>query len=315
MPPQAPTPPAPAPNGRTPASNGAQAATGPTPARLLARLAQVRRDVGRELLAMAETVMAKALDDVGVKVRTRAHRREVSAEVRKAALAAVDTGKPLAPFMAAVGLTEAEALDRAFRTFQPQAEAKLRKAQEKERRILRDGGIDETEEILRDSAAAAGAVYLVQSLRALAREQLTGVPTEQLGEVSGFVPQGLAAKALRVAEGRSTVTVTSPDEPPRLSPAAPPLDALIAGDQAQQQQLTYVWVPSDADHPFSPHHDELDGIVVTGPEDEALTNTQGFPDTEFYVPAYNPWGLEGDHDGCGCALVPEAEAEGSIAGT
>jgi hypothetical protein len=59
----------------------------------------------------------------------------------------------------------------------------------------------------------------------------------------------------------------------------------------------YQWVygPAHRTRPFDPHA-ELDGVEFVNFDDDVLTNNEGFPEYDFFMP--------GDHPGCICDYEP-----------
>ena len=62
---------------------------------------------------------------------------------------------------------------------------------------------------------------------------------------------------------------------------------------------SYTWEHGDPDRPFEPH-EALDGVQVTGLDDDQLVNDDSFPETDSLFP--------GDHLGCTCVLVQDIAA-------
>jgi hypothetical protein len=56
----------------------------------------------------------------------------------------------------------------------------------------------------------------------------------------------------------------------------------------------YEWVHGPSDRPFEPH-EALDGVEFSSFTDDALANTNDFPDNQYYLP--------GDHAGCLCDVT------------
>lgn len=220
------------------------AADAPEPTRreaantVIQRLASIRRDTGRKLLAAADTTFAEALRRAGVKVGVRARGRGVGDGVRDAALAAVDDGAPLRAHMAAVGLTEHDALDRAFTTYGADVRRWLDVSTAQQRQVVIDAGLDPDRYVPDDERARdAAAGFVVAALTALAYDRLTvgTAATTPIGEVSGVVPAKIITGALDVAQGVSTAQLgTTADEMPRLFRTQRPTpEAAIARDEAR----------------------------------------------------------------------------------
>lgn len=310
--------------------------------RTLSRLARVRRDVARQLLGGAEAAFAAALNQAGVRARTKAankHGRGLAASVR----AAFEQGEGLRPFFGTLGITEAELLRGAFDEFQGQAAAWLAYAREEQRQVAQDAGYDPSalgaasED---DETSAAAAMFLAASLLALARGRiLAGTDAANPngpGEVSGAVPASIVGATLAVAEGSALGALgESPDLLPELRPTRRiPLDASIrsqlsvrldvilstakpagtreagrlakVSDRLVQAPTEYVWVHGFYASPkttFDPHL-RLEGHRTNNPEtDPAYVNPGPWPD-----PGTWPFFQPADHLGCTCAQIAQVDS-------
>lgn len=156
-----------------------------------------------------------------------------------------------------------------------------------------------------DANRDAGKAALAAALLVYGTTRLfTPDATPDVGEFDSrlSVPAGLIREALALAGGS-----TSPGRGPTQNPGD--LDWGIAGGVAlgpdAQEAIaatgleydSMVWQVGWPERPFEPHQD-LDGVVVTGFDDEVL----GFDGW----PASDSGGLlfPGDHDGCQCVLMP-----------
>lgn len=212
-----------------PAPNGNGAAPTPRPPspaktnRLLGRLARIRANVGRELLAAAEQAFAEALTRAGTKVLARSKSR-ASKTLDATVVAAVRAGDPLRPYIAAIGLREDELLRDQFATFQSLAEERLRRAQAQQRKAIEAAGYDPDEFLAQDTPSSA-AEFLSGALLALAYNRLMegpstpsvivdGIPSGP-GEVTGNIPARVVTQTLAIAEGAATGTAgATPSQAP-----------------------------------------------------------------------------------------------------
>lgn len=313
----------PAPGSTGPPSNQAAAGTPTHPSitkanRALRQLTQIKRDTGRQLLGAANLAFAEAMRHAGVKVKVRAARK--NAETRLAAVTAVDTGAPLGPVLAAVGLKESEALQNAFVSYRSHAGALLDQAQQRRAQALIDAGYDPADylpdEASNRPAQALGA--LSGMLMALAYARLTSDHPHVTppGEVTGNVPASFVTTALHVLEGSSNATLGSTDD-------AMPNVVDVADYTSVEQQLadslatdgvdtttSYVWrwgFYGDPHKPLEVHQDlgysdfetTMPGGDLTDDVDPDLSNPAEFPEVDYLSP--------GDHDGCTCEWEPVIE--------
>lgn len=293
----------------------------------LERLARIRRDGVRQLLAGAEIAFAEAMRHAGVRATTKARNRSGQSMARTVATA-YETHQSLAPFFAALGVTESDLLAGSFASYEEQARRWL-EARQAERAdaagdyVRDDDGADE-----RITAAAA---FLAAALLALARRRILSgqdpIDLSSPGEVAGAIPTQLAVQALRIADG---LAVATPAATADLIPAVSILTnvasleqlvfdglrerltlnaELAATPDALEQILTglggesgagheYRWVHGfygDPKTTFEPHV-RLDGEEFIDTEsDPRLVNDGDWPETTFFYP--------GDHLGCTCELV------------
>lgn len=202
--------------------------------RVLKRLASIRRDTGRKLLAGAEVAFEEALRLVGVRATTKAKNRSgrgLTATVREAHT----RGLPLAPFFAALNTNDSDLLHGAFDSYQTQAAKWLEEQRKAERQLLRDEGWgpDEVDDLAPDdvdddnvgTGVAAGAAFLGLAMMALARSRIVNgvdeATAQSPGEVSGVIPAGYATQAMGIASGRFSMT---PGESPDMLPELAALD-------------------------------------------------------------------------------------------
>lgn len=309
----------PSPAGPPPAAQAAAGTPHPSVAkanRALRNLTQIKRDTGRQLLAAADTAFAEAMRHAGVKVKVRASKK--NQQTRSAALAAVEAGAPLGPHLAAVGLSTQDALANAFVSFRGQANTMLITAQQRRRQALIDAGFNPDDFGIDDERSTVARDALAASLLALAYGRLTSshphAPAP--GEVTGDVPASLITDALHILEGSADPTFgTTDDQAPSVVDVADwasPEDqmAIDLADEGVDTSTSYTWAwgfYGDPHRPLELHQDlgysefttNLPGGDLTDDTDDALSNPDNFPETDYLSP--------GDHDGCTCEWVPNLE--------
>jgi hypothetical protein len=164
-----------------------------------------------------------------------------------------------------------------------------------------------------DSHADAGWVWFEAALTALFRRLLySPVPTPlplpgEPGPLVGgstLVPMRLVRAALALAGGYGTAAGSAGLRADG-SPVDPlvPMGGVATGAEVLRFLARHGVAPtawewrhgSGGTQPFEAHL-ALDGLVVDGPEDPRLVNTDSFPDTEYF--------FAGDHEGCSCACGP-----------
>lgn len=276
---------------------------------LLARLTQIRRDLGRELLASADQALNEALRLAQGKVVTRARgRKATTADVRAQVVAAAERGDALGPYLAAVGITEQEALAGKLDTFRGHTVRRMNAAARREQAALKAARLDvpASDPAAIDSAAD----YLTGTLSSLAHRALVDGPLAATeGEVTGAVPASAVARAIDVMRGSAVATLgATADERPSVTmdaggleqSAIDALSAEMGPDEGGGVEYLWVWgFYGDPVTPFDRHEDlGASGFTTTDPEgDPALANEgESWLDGEFYHPQ--------DHDGCSCEWVP-----------
>lgn len=311
----------------------AQTAAARTPlAERLRKLSAAANETDRRLLLRLHTAATLAYEEAVRQATEKMTARQRSATSRsKAAAARVasalaeSNGKASPALLAAIGLTEAELLDRRFDTFAAAAAAMIIAA---ERRKLNAAAsalsLDRAEledrygdEIDRRAEAATG--LLVVSLGLLARGALSGhavVPAQ--GEFAGPVPFGVVRNAYTVATTGVSAPIlddtgvgpsTADDIAGRIGKGGQSiLDELVAENVGPIRpsdtpgatvQVRSTWVTGDPERPFEPHQ-ALDGLSWVDTQPEELNWDAGeFP----YVTTLEP----GDHEGCQCELLQEYE--------
>lgn len=299
--------------------------------KLVRRLAAIRRDTGRKILAGAEVAFAEALRLAGVRAVSKA--RGKSRTTATAISEAWSKREGIGSHLAALGLTESQLLNGAFTSYEEQVRAWLQARTDDERRAIEDAGFDPDLVQTDDDHIEEAALFLGAALLALARQRiLDGSDPLTLagpGEVSGAIPAQFAAQSLRIADGVIGVQhPMSPDHIPTLFPsgkrgtedmltsdirdrlrgvlesemvvaegaARERLEGALA--EVSEQPTEYVWTWAfygDPTTPFDPHLD-LNGYTTTDPEgDPNLYNPESFPESQMYQP--------GDHLGCSCEWV------------
>jgi hypothetical protein len=123
-----------------------------------------------------------------------------------------------------------------------------------------------------------------------------------------LVPAGTIRASLAVAGGATAEAIVSDPATGALS-VGTPVGQIGTGDvisgllsDAGGEIAQYSWVHGPSLHPFEPH-EELDGVEFANFDDEALANSEGFPDNAYFMP--------GDHDGCLCDAMPLWDFSGS----
>lgn len=270
--------------------------------RLSKKLGRIDRDLRSKLAAGAEVAMADALRRAGVKVAERAKRK--SKATQAAALAAGGCFTPAV--LAAVGLTEQEAMAYAFATYAEEAERWIVDAQRRRVDALREslGWDAETAALAakryaqaRDSALAA----LIAGMTELGYERLADPhpAVEALGEtVSSAIPGGLVADVLAALDGKG-VTVVAGEAPGRVDVVAEgiTLGYIVADGVDAIEEITWVWGGSA--RPFDPHQ-RLDGTTATP---ATMHDVWGKDPTEW--PTGNTMWRPYDHVGCSCSWESE----------
>lgn len=299
--------------------------------KLVRRLAAIRRDTGRKILAGAEVAFAEALRLAGIRAVSKARGKS------RTTATAIDTAwrnrEGIGSHLAALGLTEAQLLNRAFDSYEDQVRAWLQARTVAERQAIEDAGFDPELVQTDDSMVDEAAIFLGAALLALARQRILDgsdpVTLAGPGEVSGQIPAQYAAQALRVADGTLGVQhPMSPDHLPSLftsgrastenmlnddirdrlrgvleselvtaeGAARERLESALGEVSAQPTEYVWTWgFYGDPTTPFDPHLD-LNGYTTTDPEgDPNLYNGESFPEQEMYQP--------GDHLGCSCEWV------------
>lgn len=283
------------------------------------RLNRIDENLRRKLHAGAEVAMRSGLQRAGVKVAQRASKRS---KALQAQVAACDQSYPPA-VLAAVGITEQEALAHAFDAYAEQAESWFDEANRARVKVLAtelDLKPDEQERAAKKwgTAKKVAVAALVAWLTALAFDRLTGThPFEEPdGEspVSPLVPLSVISDAVAAADGRPTSVDTDgstlvverfgrgitfdvvSEQGIRLG---------IVTDQPVVEWIT--WHHGDPETPFDPHLKR----------DRKVSRADKIAETWAKSPEVFPYGttywFPHDHRACTCSWASEFVAEGEPA--
>jgi hypothetical protein len=277
--------------------------------RLSRRLMQIDRDLRIKMQAAADAALHRALERAGNRLRAKAR--------GDAAAAAKVDGVPGPLVAAALGRTLVAALDADDASLLAEAFTRLRDQWTEWTAAATEDAIDTAARItgldrgdpdvqravasLRDSyAAAADAAWpaLENDLNDLATGLMydPNPAADPLGELAdSLVPPGIIRAALAAVGGLS-------GSHPGVATSGNPLPGLTSGQLLQAfmrdagaEPVEYEWAYGISSRPFQPH-EALDGLVVTGFDDPALSSsgTGGEWVGDSFVP--------GDHKGCHCDL-------------
>lgn len=280
---------------------------------LAARLAEIDRNLRLRLQPRAEAELRRKLEMAGAKIKRRAGQYKP--------IAARLAGHPTGDFayiigreqLGSWGINDQDLVDDNDRfeefavIYAAWATAAYRASRAAMARTLRPQILDEVAVVTEadTTAIAAGWNVLLDGLKGAIQERLfePHPSAPAVGEFDAFatVSPGLIRDSLSVAGG---AVGTAPDV------MGGPSGGIATGDAANDMLSTLYGVtagggrwlygdPSSRTRPFEPHQ-ELDGQNFTDWDDEILTNTEGWPDTDFFYP--------GDHDTCQCDYIPALEA-------
>lgn len=288
---------------RRPAAASVAAAAGG--ATLGRRLMRIDRTLRTRLGEAADAAMRAMLSRAGARIRSAVTR---PGSVQAAALDALD-GVPnamvasrLGPsLVAALGLADdqlvqgdIDALRDKFTSRVSDAQARTR-AELADEFDLDDGELAQLEQRQNRDRDEAW-LWLSAALLLLARERLyepnPAAPDAGEFDAAATVPTGLLREALARAGGG----LPAPGQP--MGGVATGVDVMDLWARHGQVVAGWEWVygdPSARTTPFDPHL-SLDGVQFDTWEDPVLTNTEGWPDVDFFRP--------GDHDWCQCDFVP-----------
>lgn len=298
-------------------------------ARLIERLSALRQQLGTRLLAAAQQAYEAALRQAGVKLVSRARNRTSPTRQRQA-IAAVDGREALAPWLAAVGLTEEDMLAHAFDTFNELTIEEVRRYRERQAELVSRLG---SEVALPDSPPPElVADYLVAGLTAMVRARLRIGDRAMVAATISRLPPLKPKRAPRFEPDELDLPAGLPD-PDELASAAARLvrNALFSADGRVHPQLpatpdrlptvvvtgdempptieeklalefrvapVWRWEHGYYGEPLRPFdaHEQLDGLETTERDsDPNLYNGEAWPPTDLFAP--------GDHEGCTCEFV------------
>lgn len=272
--------------------------------RLSKRLAEIDKRLGDRLYAGAVTAMRDALRRAGVKAQVRAKNRGKTA--------ALDKRKLTPAVLLAIRVSPDELLDRAFASYQTDAEQWIRDANMKRARAVADtfdvDPADLEEDPPADHRATAAAAALALGLLARARSALTdsALAPEPLTVPVPFVD---IRAAMRLRDGWQQVqTITQgPNRTPgpdagvtMVPPGSDAIDELL-GRVAPTSNFVrgFEWVHGYFGEPKTPFwgHEQVDGEQYT---DETRDEVLAADPSEWpYVAVYSV----DDHSDCTCYEV------------
>lgn len=285
------------------------ASAGPTP--LGRHLVDVDRDLRSRLLALADAVLARALERAGNRLRSRAEWRQTLRMV-PAHLA----GATLGPTLVATAFTDDELLADAFAPMKAQfyewGAAAQAEAIDSVGRFVSGFTVSERSALQLRQAADLDEAWgwLERHLTELAGARLYDplAAADAVGEVvAGLaVPPGLIRQAMAIAggavgietsaSGGAWVAVTDAGTRPVGGIATGELVRdLLRSHGVQTEAYRWVYGPAARSAPFEPHR-ALNDRTFTSFDDPVLANHSGWPPFAFYMP--------GDHRGCLCDFEP-----------
>ena len=280
--------------------------------RLSQRLAKIDSELRERAHAGAQVAVTEALRQAGVKLRLRARKAS------KATQAALDScaGRYTPPVLAAVGITEAELLDRRFDAFGERFRTWAQQANKRRLEVIADE-LDVDVSDLQDEwgqrmedATETAVVLALAGLGAWARQLLADPePVFDRGEqpLDPTLPAGVLRPALAVAEGRQVegpgrAGVGPLAEGELRVPPSPGFAFQVIAEAAGPVEEVLTWVHGGSANPFEPHL-ELDGSQATYDTLESVwANNGDWPPETFYYP--------GDHLGDSCFWESTYETAG-----
>lgn len=285
--------------------------------RLSRRLVQIDRDLRTRLQTAANAAMLRQLERVGNRLRSKvakdetlstkiAHRRNerVSAILGKDVITAAginatdlmgdDWSALRAQFYAWTEAAQKQAISAAVLLAGADAESEPVKTAE----LAMSKGRDQAWGVLAGALTSLGHHLLYNPDPNAGPSDWADLNPDTL------VPTGMIRAAMAVAGG-GTVEATSEmalSTPVGQIGTGATIEELLTSTGMEQD--SYTWEHGPSLKPFDPHL-ALDGTQFATFDSEALANTTGFPDNEFYFP--------GDHQGCLCDFAPnwvETSTEG-----
>lgn len=294
------------------------------------RLVAIERDLRTRLLQTADSTVGRALERAGVKVKNKLHSR-AAGQTGRAFLAQVqDCAAQDIPSIIgrtaveSFGFNDQELLTGALGDLEARYHQLVKRAQHAALAavaasvaVKANAGPAPDYDALEEQAAPnrdAGWEILAAGLAGLAAASLYNPhPSEpDVGEYDGtsLVPPGLIRAALDAAGGAqmgsTQQTVRGVEIPSSASPVASQEQVLGSGATGGPSMLDafnaqmgitadgYVWVYGDSPRKEFPPHSDLDGVPFSSWEDDALSNTSGWPDNSYFFPS--------DHSGCECSV-------------
>lgn len=266
-------------------------------AQLGRRLAEIDRQVRRDVLVAADAALARALERVGARLRSKAQRdghlmaslsgvdqTQVAAHLGPALVATLDVG---------------DLLEGAFAKLRPKFDQFITRAQRAVLRLIPQlSAADVDAAVARQDLDRAEAwTYLESQLLDLAKTRMYSPEVEvpALGEIdtSTAIPYGIVRAAVTLAGGGKLQEVGAAPAASGIGNGAIVRELLTdQGATLSAFQWDYGVFPRE--RPFEPHA-ALDGVVFKNFDDDVLVNTEGWPETAFY--------FAGDHEGCVCDFL------------
>lgn len=278
------------------------------------RLAAVDARLWSRLEAALNVAMRQALQKAGARLRAKAGTLRASVKGIPNELVAAHLGRDA---VRAAGFSEDELLRESFDSLQTDFDSWTKATQQKALQIAaNEGDLDESEiEALtqrQEDDRNAAWEWLVSALVALAAARLyspsPAAPPQGEHSDELAVPPGLIREAMARAGGADNLEPT-PRGGILADGGTRPAGGIGTGDlirgvllDAGFQEQGWIWQWSGALRPFEPHQD-LDDYEFDSLDDEQLIPPAGYDwlGVDFMVP--------GDHDGCGCQLIPRLVAQ------
>lgn len=298
------------------------------------RLVAIERDLRTRLLQATDSTVGRALERAGVKVKNKLHSRAAGQTGRAFLAQVQDCAAQDIPSIIgrtaveSFGFNDQELLTGALGDLEARYHTLVKRAQHAAlAAVAASVAVKATKttpanpapdyDALEEQAAPnrnAGWEILAAGLAGLAAASLYNPhPSEpDVGEYDGtsLVPPGLIRAALDAAGGAqmgsTQQTIRGVEIPSSASPVASQEQVLGSGATGGPSMLDafnaqmgitadgYVWVYGDSPRKEFPPHSDLDGVPFSSWEDDALSNTSGWPDNPYFFPS--------DHSGCECSV-------------
>lgn len=276
--------------------------------KLSRKLTDIDRDLRSRLQTAANAAMMRQLERAGARLRTKVAKDETlrgKIAQRPNELVASLLGEEV---VTAAGLTAEELMGGDWSSLKGQFHSWTEASQKRAITVARQiGHLDEQDaaveaaSLAMDAGRAAAWDVLEDSLTNLGRSLLYN-PHPDAGDVleainpDTVVPAGFIRAAL-VAAGGSPLEGAYSDgaftKPLGQIGTGATITELLTASGVEQDR--YEWVHGPSLNPFEPH-EALDGVEFATFDSDALMNSDGFPDNEFFLP--------GDHNGCLCDFTP-----------